>query len=79
MAREIDNEVANSPTAWFAALERGLRTGDLDLAARAQRELLRLGLVVGRTFSNKEAPGFAGPGAKVKHNEGIHPAPGQPL
>lgn len=36
----------DSPTAWFAVLERALRTGDSDLAARAKRELERLGVTV---------------------------------
>jgi hypothetical protein len=37
---------ADSPTAWFAVLERARRTNDYALAAQAQRELVRLGVVV---------------------------------
>lgn len=40
------NESIDSPTTWFAVLERALRTGDFDLAARAKRELERLGVTV---------------------------------
>lgn len=36
----------DSPTVWFAVLERARLTNDFDLAARAQSELKRLGVVV---------------------------------
>ena len=36
----------DSPVAWFAVLERARRTNDFELAAQAQRELQRLGVVV---------------------------------
>ncbi len=39
-------EAAESPTAWFAVLERARLTDDFELAAQAQRELARLGVVV---------------------------------
>ncbi len=35
-----------SPTAWFAVLERGLRTGDTELVERAVRRLEQLGVRV---------------------------------
>lgn len=41
-----DDATADSPTAWFAVLERALLIGDYDLASQAQRELERLGVVV---------------------------------
>ena len=36
----------DSPTAWFAALERAIRTGNLQLARRCESELRRLGVEV---------------------------------
>lgn len=48
-----------SPTAWFAALERARVTRDYELAARAQRELRRLGVKV--TFSVARREGRAEP------------------
>lgn len=36
----------DSPAAWFAALERAIRTGDAALEERARRELRRLGVDV---------------------------------
>lgn len=41
-----NSEYASSPTAWFAALERAIRTGDLQLAEQCERELKRLGIDV---------------------------------
>lgn len=50
MAKQVrpqaDDAAEESPTAWFAVLERARRTGDYVLAAQAQRELDRLGVVV---------------------------------
>lgn len=40
------DEAIDSPTAWFAVLERARRTEDYELAARAKRELDRLGVSV---------------------------------
>lgn len=37
---------ADDPTAWFIALQRSLRDGDLSLEALALRELARLGVHV---------------------------------
>ncbi len=37
---------ADSPTLWIALLERARRTGDCDLAVKAERELHRLGVRV---------------------------------
>jgi hypothetical protein len=37
---------ADSPTAWFAVLERARLTEDYELAAKAQAELERLGVKV---------------------------------
>jgi hypothetical protein len=39
-------DLRDSPTAWFALLERAKRTGDRELADRARRELERLGVHV---------------------------------
>jgi len=36
----------DSPTAWFVTLERARKDGDADLAAKAERELRRLGVWV---------------------------------
>lgn len=43
----------NSPVAWFAVLERARYDNNYDLAARARRELERLGVVVKYHKSNK--------------------------
>ncbi|MDM8008610.1 MAG: hypothetical protein QUV05_20925 [Phycisphaerae bacterium] len=40
------DDPAESPTAWFAVLERALDTCDYQLAAKAQHELHRLGIDV---------------------------------
>lgn len=42
----MSTELADSPTAWFALLERAKRTGDVELALRAQEHLRRLGVKV---------------------------------
>lgn len=36
----------NSPVAWFVVLERAKEDNDFDLAAKAKRELERLGVIV---------------------------------
>jgi hypothetical protein len=36
----------DDPAVWLLLLERGRRTGDFELAARAKRELERLGIYV---------------------------------
>lgn len=36
----------DSPTAWFATLDRARNTGDAELAAKAKSELKRLGVRV---------------------------------
>jgi hypothetical protein len=36
----------DDPVVWLLLLERGRRTGDFELAARAKRELKRLGIHV---------------------------------
>ena len=41
-----DSKVTDSPTAWFAVLDRARAEGDFALAERAQRELERLGVRV---------------------------------
>jgi hypothetical protein len=48
----------DSPTAWFAVLERARRTHDYELAAQAQRELRRLGVIV--RFIRPKAKGQQG-------------------
>lgn len=44
--KKRQDAASSSATAWFAVLERARRTDDYDLAARAQRELKRLGVHV---------------------------------
>jgi hypothetical protein len=44
MANETDWR--NSPIAWFAALERARHIEDFELAAEAQRQLKRLGIII---------------------------------
>lgn len=39
-------EACNSPVAWFVIMERAIEDGDFDLAAKAKRELDRLGIIV---------------------------------
>ena len=47
MARRNPEEpLPDSPTAWFAVLERAVRTGDAKLERRARQELARLGVSV---------------------------------
>jgi hypothetical protein len=41
-----DTDATDSPTAWFAAMERARQTDNYELAARAERELKRLGVTV---------------------------------
>ncbi len=40
------NSALESPTAWFACLERARLTDNYELAARAQWQLERLGVIV---------------------------------
>lgn len=42
----MPTELTDSPTAWFALLERAKRTGDVDLALKAQEQLRQLGVKV---------------------------------
>lgn len=42
----MSNQDRDDPVVWLLLLERGRRTGDFDLAARAKRELDRLGIRV---------------------------------
>lgn len=51
-------KATDCPTAWFAVLERAINTGNLELAAKAQRQLRRLGVTV--EFSGR---GLMGAGA----------------
>jgi len=46
MARTAKSEWQNSPTAWFAVLERARLTGDSSLERRAVAQLARLGVTV---------------------------------
>jgi len=46
MRRTKPDEAENSPTAWFALLERARQTGRPDLEQRAMEELRRLGVEV---------------------------------
>jgi len=45
-AHDEADEAADSPIVWFALLERGRLAHDFALAARAERELQRLGVKV---------------------------------
>ena len=51
-----DPEAITSPTAWFAVLERARLVEDYELAAKAKRELERLGVKVKWGRPRKEAP-----------------------
>jgi hypothetical protein len=42
----VPDEPADSPTAWFAVLERALRKNDFALAEKAKARLAALGVVV---------------------------------
>ena len=44
--RDDTRRPEDSPAAWFVVLERARRTNDFELAARALRELERLGVKV---------------------------------
>lgn len=44
--KQSSYEPIDSPTAWFAMLERARRVEDYELAAKAKRELERLGVKV---------------------------------
>jgi hypothetical protein len=44
-----DLETDGDASVWFLLLERGRLTGDFELAARAKRALLRLGISVAYT------------------------------
>ncbi len=55
---ELRNQAIDSPAAWFAVLERARRIDDYELAARANRQLKRLGVIVKfrRPSKRQEAP-----------------------
>jgi len=56
---EIDKarrKAEDSPTAWFAVLDRARETGDFQLAAKAQEALERLGVVVRFKRPRPEVP-----------------------
>jgi hypothetical protein len=59
MAEKDDRD---DPVVWLLLLERGRQTGDFELAARAKRELARLGIRVsyGRPRTKKEVADAAG-------------------
>ena len=44
--QDLDRQIQDSPIAWFYTLEDARRRGDFVLAARAQRQLARLGIQV---------------------------------
>jgi len=46
MDEATKREIHDSPTAWFAALERARNTGNRNLLALARRNLTRLGVHV---------------------------------
>ncbi len=41
-----ETRTTDDPLAWLLLLERGRQSGDFELAARARRELARLGITV---------------------------------
>ena len=47
----------NKPVAWFFVLERARQTHDFELAARAKRELERLGVTVKYRKTARQAKG----------------------
>lgn len=44
--KKVNDEIKNSPIAWFYVLEDARREGDFERAAQAQRELRRLGIEI---------------------------------
>ncbi len=52
----VPDEPADSPTAWFAVLERALRTNDFPLAQEAKARLAALGVVVRLTGLRPRRP-----------------------
>jgi len=48
------NDIKDSPIAWFYTLEDARQRNDFDRAARAKRELERLGVLVRYTQRKKE-------------------------
>jgi hypothetical protein len=51
----------DDPVIWLPLLERGRRTGDFELAARAQQELARLGIRVRYDQKNQKESNRARP------------------
>ncbi len=49
-----ERRAEDSPAAWFVVLDRARLDNDFELAAKAQRELRRLGVKV--TFTRQGAP-----------------------
>jgi len=43
-SKTVNERERDDPVVWLLLLERGRRTGDFELAARAKRELARLGI-----------------------------------
>ena len=50
-----DTDARNSPAAWFVVLERARQESDFELAAKAESELKRLGVVVKYQTRGKHA------------------------
>ena len=46
LTKTAEQDAEDSPIAWFAALERAIRTGNSRLESRARRELARIGVSV---------------------------------
>lgn len=53
---KVEREITDCPTAWFAALERARRTGNVELEAEAIKELTRLGVRVQFSASAPKVP-----------------------
>lgn len=51
-----DTRVEEMPVYWFSMLDQAAQQGDLDLAAKAQRELERLGVHVEYRLSKAVRP-----------------------
>ena len=53
MQTKEKNLTHNNPVVWFVVLERARRDNNFDLAAKARRELKRLGLIIKYRKVNK--------------------------
>lgn len=54
----VEIDYRNSPVAWFSVLERARLDNDFELAAKAKRELARLGVAV--SYKRNQSPRTGG-------------------